>query len=569
MLRWIQIRNFAIADQIELDFDSGLSVITGETGAGKSIIINALGLVLGQRAEASVIKHGNARAEVQAHFDIANLPALKAELAALALDEENECQLRRVILQDAPSKAYINGRAVSVRTLRQIGEQLMDIHSQHEHQSLLRPDTQRELLDKYAGISTQVRELESTYRKLHQACGELAQLRKETSTAHDKLSFLQYQVNELAQFSPEPDEWDALHTSHRRIHHQAELVESIKVAEQALFSGQVDTTPASSQLNLAISSLEKAQDFDAKLEQTTELLQEAQTLILESELNLRQLSESIVLDESELQSIEQRYAGYMELSRKHHVAPDDIYETYRTLLDKLERTQHPEEREQALHDQIRSLAKNYQKRASVISSKRQKQAIGLSRSITAAMQNLAMQGGAFEMSLAATPCSLDIPEDLEDLPPIGQETGYEKVLFKVSTNTGMPKLPLAKIASGGELSRISLGVQMILSNVATINTLVFDEVDVGVGGKTAAVIGKMLAKLGESQQILCITHLPQVASFSKQHYLAQKSQGSKVQLRIQPLSEPEKIAEIARMVGGETQTKESMAHARSLLQNSV
>ena len=535
MLRWIQIRHFAIADQVELDFDAGLSVITGETGAGKSIIIDALGLVLGQRADAGVIKHGHARAEIQVQFDISNLPTLKAQLVDLSLDEDNACQLRRVILADAGSKAYVNSRAVTVGTLRQIGEQLMDIHSQHEHQSLLRPDTQRELLDKYAGISGQVQQLKGIYHELHQACEALNLLRNEAASAHEQLSFLQYQVDELEQFAPEPEEWDTLHTSHQRIHHQAELVESIMVADQALFGSQGErTASASQQLNQAISSLEKAQAIDPTLKQSTDLLIEAQTLLLEGEQNLRRASESIELDEAELQAIERRYAGYMEFSRKHRVEPSDVYANYQKLIAQLGKMQNPDQSEQVLRDQIRLLAKNYQKLADNISAKREKYAVKLSRNITNSMQNLAMQGGQFELNLSKTENGLNLPSELDTLPPIGRETGYEKIVFEVSTNAGMPKQALAKIASGGELSRISLAIQMILSEVAAVNTLVFDEVDVGVGGKTAAVIGKMLAKLGESQQILCITHLPQVAAFGTRHFLAEKRQDEKVQLSIRP-----------------------------------
>ena len=569
MLSWIQIKNFAIADHIELDISSGLSVITGETGAGKSIIINALSLVLGQRADAGMVKHGHQRAEIQANFEISKNIALKQLLTELSLDEDNECQLRRIIHTESGSKAYVNGRSVTASVLRQIGEKLLDIHGQHEHQSLLRSETQRDLLDKYANISADVSALEDCYQSLRQACNTLNQLQTDSASAHEKLAFLQYQAEELEQFSPKLDEWKALNTRHQRIHHQAELAESIQSAEQTLFGDANDSNAVSKQLNLAITELEKAQLIDPQFKQISDILVEAQTLIDESESGLRQASESVSLDEAELAMTEQRYATFMEFSRKHRVKPDQLFDTYQSLLSQLEHSKSPEKNAQALHDKICSSAKQYQQLAGKISRNRRKYAAKLSKNITQSMQLLSMEGGEFEVSLQTVQSNLDLPDDNQELPAIGGEFGYEKIVFQVSTNAGMPKLALTKVASGGELSRISLAIQLILSDIAAVNTLVFDEVDVGVGGKTAAVIGKMLANLARSRQILCITHLPQVASYGAQHFYVNKQQGKQVQLTIHALENEDKVSEIARMVGGETQTEESVAHARTLIQNSV
>jgi len=569
VLTWLQIKHFAIADYIELDLVDGLSVITGETGAGKSIIINALSLVLGQRADASVVKHGQQRAEIQANFDISACEPARVLLAELDLDEGGECQLRRVINAESGSKAYINGRMVTAGILRQVGEYLLDIHGQHEHQSLLRADTQRELLDKYSGIGEQVRNLQTCYHTLTQTLARLEKLRDDSASAHEKLDFLQYQVDELAQFAPLQNEWPVLYANHQRIHHQAELATSVQNAEQALFGNDASPSSVSSQLALAISELEKAQTIDPDLKDISELLLEAQTLVVESESSLRHAGESIAFDENELQSIEQRYAAYMDLARKHRIEPEQVYETYQNLLSQLEMAENPELSEQALLDEIHTLGEQYRKLAKTISSKRAEHARKLSDAVSDAMQTLAMEGGEFEVVLQSVAPALNHSGNESRLAGIGRETGNEKISFEVSTNTGMPSLALARVASGGELSRISLAIQLILSDLATVNSLVFDEVDVGVGGKTAAIIGKMLAQLAKKRQILCITHLPQVAAFGSQHYRVNKYQGEQVQLNIKALDESGKITEIARMVGGENVTEESLAHARSLIVDSA
>ncbi len=568
MLTWLHIKQFAIADEIEMDLKDGLSVITGETGAGKSIIIRALGLVLGQRAEPGVVKHGCTRAEIQANFDISDSPAVKELLTEQELDEENECQLRRVINAESGSKAYINGRMVTAGMLRKLGEKLMDIHGQHEHQSLLRAETQRELLDKYAGISGQVEQLKTCYQKLQKHITRLNQLRLNSASAHEKLDFLQYQVDELSRFAPQADEWTSLYTNHQRIHHQAELAAFVQNAEQTLLGTDSGQSSISSLLGHVISELERAQAIDPAFKDITELLHEAQTLLVESEDGLQRAVESVEFNESELEQIEQRYTAYMEFSRKHRVAPEQLFETYQALLSELDTAENPQQNEQAQLDDIRLLSKQYADLAETISRKRASHAHKLSKAISKAMQSLAMEGGRFDIVLQTVPAISSVSGCEAELSGIGRETGRESINFEVSTNAGMPGQPLSKVASGGELSRISLAIQLILSDLATVNALVFDEVDVGVGGKTAAIIGKMLAQLAQSRQILCITHLPQVAAFGSAHYHVNKRQGKQVQLSIEALDETGKITEIARMVGGENVTDESLAHARGLIADS-
>ncbi len=569
MLTWLHIKDFAIADQIELDLGDGLNIITGETGAGKSIIIKALGLVLGQRADPGVVKHGCKRAEIQASFDISNCKVVKELLAEQDLDEEDECQLRRVVSAASGSKAYINGRMVTVSILRQVGEQLMDIHGQNEHQSLLRADTQRELLDKYAGISEQVKQLAHCHQSLQQCITQLTQLRADFDSAHEKLDFLKYQVGELSRFAPLADEWTNLNTNHQRIHHQAELATLVQNAERALLGTEQGQASLSSQLGYVIAELERAQTIDSGFKDISELLCEAQTLLIESESGLHHAVESVSFDEDELEQIEQRYAAYMEFARKHRVEPEQLYETFQGLLAELDSAENPQHSEQVHLDEIRLLSKQYVALADTVSQKRASNARKLSIAITQAMQSLAMEGGQFDIVLQDVPPGFSLSDCEIELSDVGRETGRENVSFEVSTNTGMPGLALSRVASGGELSRISLAIQLILSDLASVNSLVFDEVDVGVGGKTAAIIGKMLAQLAQNRQILCITHLPQVAAHGTRHYRVNKKQGKQVQLSIETLDEAGKIAEIARMVGGEKLSDESLAHARSLIKEAL
>ena len=579
MLCSLQLKHFAIAEHIELDIRSGLNVITGETGAGKSIMIRALGMVLGQRADSSMVKHGQQRADILASFDISGHQTVQALLKELELNEDGECLLRRVINAESGSKAYINGHMVTAGILRKIGEQLLDIHGQHEHQSLLRNEVQQSMLDKYAGLSDQVAQLQGSYADLRAAINALETLREEADAAHEKLAFLSYQVDGLEQFSPQPDEWETLYSRHQKIHHQAELGASVQAAEQLLFGSLSDSDGANAQLGRAIAELEKAQQIDPALMEVGNLLSEAQTLLNESELGLRHASESLLLDEAELEQIEQRYSGYLDYARKHRVEPQQLFSCYNSLSTQLQAARDPERSEQSLLETISGLARKYQQLAKIISEQRVTAASTLSTQISDSMQSLAMDGGAFIIKLEAVD-TMPCPEGLNDcFAAIGRDFGYEKVRFEVSTNAGMPAQALSKVASGGELSRISLAIQLILSDLASVETLVFDEVDVGVGGKTAAVIGRMLAQLASSRQIICITHLPQVAAFGSSHYYVNKhqvnksqrnkQQGDQVALSIDELDDKGKINEIARMVGGESITEESLAHAQTLIGSSV
>lgn len=566
MLISLQIRHFAIAEELLVSTSKGLNVITGETGAGKSIMIRALSLLLGQRADLSMIKHGKQRAEIQANFEVSNQPKLVALLHYLSLDDEQECQLRRIISVESGSKAFVNGRQVTLRVLHDIGEHLLNIHGQHEHQFLLQADKQRELLDQYANIQEDVLHLGVCYQELNQAIKQLNILQDNAISSQDKRSYLQFQADELDRFSPKNNEWEALQIQHQRIHNQAQLSENIISAEHALFRHEHN---ASEQLSTALHALSNAQEIDPSLTQVQQILLESQTLLNEAEGALNAASESVIFDESELAQIEQRYTTYVDLSQKHKIQPNALFSFHEGLLKQLADMDSPQLNEQAHRKNILSLTTNYQTLSTKISQQRKHYAKKLSTQVSELMQTLAMKGGTFNVRISPVNSNNKLIDETLSLEGVGHEWGNDQIYFEVSTNTGIPVMPLGKIASGGEISRISLALQLILSDQQSAPTLIFDEVDVGVGGKTAAIIGRLLAKLAQNRQIICITHLGQVAAFGNNHFHIEKNQNEHVQLKIIKLDESQRIEEIARMVGGELINTETRAHARALLKQSI
>lgn len=558
MLERIELRNFAIAQHVSAELGDGLTVITGETGAGKSIMMDALALVLGERADSNIVRHGEARAEIEAEFDIRALPKAQKWLTEHDLDDGGLCVLRRIIPADRPSKASINGRSAPATLLRELGEQLVDIHSQHEHQSLLRADTQRELLDRYAGVSNEVRQLATIHDDLSALKTQLARLKHGAQESRDRLELLDFQIQELEAFSPGEQEWTSLAAQHKKIHYLAELNEAVAQALAAIDndSGQSSGQAASrALLHSSQQRLLAASQFAPELEPAVKLLDEIDILLGETQQALAKVAESAELDPAELREIEARYSAFHELSRKHRVEPAQLFSTLAQLLAEKAALSHPEQEEARLKEVIASKQAEYDQLAAQITRQREPAAAQLSEAITALMQSLAMEGGFFQISLTSDP---DTP---------GGRTGRETISFEVSTNRGMPAQAIGKIASGGELSRISLAIQVVVSDLATVPTLVFDEVDVGVGGKTAATVGTLLRQLAASHQIICITHLPQVAAQGQQHLNVSKgaADSQSVSAEVIPLGEAARVEEIARMVGGEHVTEESLAHAKSLI----
>lgn len=552
MLDWIDIKNFAIAKHVELEFGSGLSVITGETGAGKSLIINALDAVLGNRVDTSLVRHGQSIAEIQASFTLPKRHAGLNWLSTNNLEEEGQCLLRRVIPADKTSRAYINGRAVSASQLRELGNLLIDIHGQHEHQSLMKPQAQLALIDQYGKTESMATELASQYKHLKAEQEELERLTAKEKDLKDKLELINFQLNELSAFSPKLDEWPNLEQEHKRLHHQAEVTR-IRLEVGKLLVDADEGAPAIEQLVSARSQLASLTDIVSDTSQHVSSLLEIETLLSEVAREIDSTLNQSELDVEQLASIEARYCEYHSMARKYQTTPEQLFDTYMQMQQTQSALKNPEIEKQVLRASIEEYQIRFNKLADTLSNNRKKAAATLSKAVSESMQVLGMQGGSLQAKLKPIETGKASPN------------GHETIELEVITNPGFPTQALTRIASGGELSRISLAIQVLLAKDKNNVSMVFDEVDVGIGGQTAAIVGKLLDQLSTRSQILCITHLAQVAARGHSHYKVSKSSTDETETHILTLSESDRISEIARMVGGEQVTKESLAHAERLL----
>jgi DNA repair protein RecN (Recombination protein N) len=553
MLTQLYVRDFAIVRELSLAYEPGFTVLTGETGAGKSILIDALALVLGERADSEVIRHGCARAEVSAGFALKPSHSAAKWLKENDLFDDQECVLRRVVEADKPSRGFINGRPVPIQMLRELGEYLVDIHGQHEHQSLLRRDAQRQILDDYADLEDSVRTLAGHYREMESLRERLAALRQQTTDREARVEWLTHQIRELDALALAADEIPALEEEHARLANGAELIEGVQSLSQAI---QEDEEAAvAPQLARAINRLESLVRYDHKLGEIVALLNEASIQIDEAGGRLNHYLESLELDPSRLQAVERRLSTVHDLARKHKVKPEELPVVHARLRTELSEIENLDTSLGKLEEDLGKAGALYLKTAREISRARQSASKKLAKAVTGEMQELGMPGGSFEVSV--TP----LPE--------GETSahGLERIEFLVSANPGQPARPLAKVASGGELSRISLALQVVLAGTGRIPTLIFDEVDVGIGGRVAEVVGRKLRALGESRQVLCITHLAQVAAQGAQHVQIRKqTEGKDTVAEAVPLAERERTMEIARMIGGVEISKQTLAHAKDMLE---
>ncbi len=555
MLLSLSIRDFVIVNQIELAFKPGFTVLTGETGAGKSILIDALELALGGRADAGQIRHGCERAEIAAQFDIHEIPAAQIWLQENALEgEPGICLLRRVIEVNGRSRNFINGYPATLQQLRTAGEWLVDIHGQHAHQSLLRSAKQYELLDAWADKIELARKMASSYRRWQDLCHQRLAWEQNSVQNIQERELLTWQVQELTALGFVPEDWQKLQTDHNRLTHTANLLEATQLGLETLSEGE---TAALSQINSIITRLHTLIDVDHALESLYGQLQSVQVQLQEAVYELKRYQQHLDIDPQKLQAVETRMAAIHGAARKYRTTPEalpELLETMQQRLKVLENTGNGE----ALIEAEKSARNDYENLASELSQARHDAAKNLSGLVTEAMQTLAMAGGRFNVAL--TPLSQ------------GNQHGLEQVEFQVSAHPGLPLRPLNKVASGGELSRISLAIQVITSRAGTIPTLIFDEVDTGIGGRVAEMVGKLLQQLGQTRQVMSITHLPQVAAMGDQHWQVIKSvQAHGKQLpasHIQELDEPARIEEIARMLGGEKLTAATRQHAAEMLRSS-
>ncbi|MBT8526176.1 DNA repair protein RecN [Polynucleobacter paneuropaeus] len=556
MLQNLALRDFVIVDQLELDLASGFTVLTGETGAGKSILLDALGLVLGERADSSQIREGAQRAEISALFEIADEQIAHCNQwlddQGFPIDDEGRALLlKRTIEANGRSRAFINGSVATLAQLREAGDQLVDIHGQHAHQLLLKSGAQRELLDRHAGLLPQVNELGELYKQWHDSRKLLSQAENAGQDIERERERLEWQYEELKALSPLEGEWDSIQVDHARLANAAKIITGCQEVIDGLSESENSAESILSKANLSISDLA---EHDPALSEISQALESAQIQVDEAVHGLNRYLQKIDLDPERLGQLEERMQALHAAARKYRTdtnqLPRLLIETSERL-DALSASQNIE----GLRNKVKEQEGIYLKAAKLLSQKRSKAATELSKLVTAAMQNLSMAGGQLEIAL----------KPLDE----GASFGLEQAEFLVAGHAGSTPRPLAKVASGGELARISLAISVITSKASFTPTLIFDEVDAGIGGAVAETVGKLLRQLGESHQILCVTHLPQVAAQGNQHFKVSKSQsGDKTLSQLNVLSRNERVEEIARMLGGATITDTTRRHARELLEQS-
>lgn len=551
MLVSLHIRDFAIIDELEVELHHGMTALTGETGAGKSILLGALGLLLGDRADAGAVRHGAERADLSASFDISKLARVRDWLQEQSLELDDECQLRRVIAREGRSRAYINGTSVPLQLLRELGEHLVDIHGQHEHQSLMKRDLQRQLLDRHGRHATTLAKLASLHNDWKRVQQDIETILGSGNDRDSRLEFLRFQLQELDELAPQPGEVEALHKELARLSSAGQLLETCASHTETLYD---DDRSAHSLLGQAINDLAPLTAIDPSLKDASELFNNALIQLEEGVGLLRDYRDRVELDPRRQQEVEQRIEGLHKVAAKHHIEPETLPGFHQQLAEQLQQLEQADQRLDALELQRAALQDDYRKTAEKLHKQRLKTARQLSKQVSEAMQTLGMSGGKLEIEISKT--------DPDKLSPLGTD----QVEFRVSANPGQPPAPLAKVASGGELSRISLAIQVIATEASDIPSLIFDEVDSGVGGAVADTVGQQLRSLGEHRQVLCVTHLPQVASQAHHHLQVSKLTGDQTtRTRISTLDEEERVEEIARMLGGQKITKATLDHARDML----
>ena len=552
MLMNLQVRDFAIVEKIDIEFDSGMTVLTGETGAGKSILVDALGLVLGERGSAQLVRGGAKRADFTAEFNISKLELVKAWLSDNALDLDGECLLRRVINADGRSRAFINGNAVPVSQLKNIGKMLLDIHGQHFHQSLGRRSVQRDLLDYFGGLLSQREEVATTYSTWIAIAERLKLLLNADADRASRLDLLAFQVHELDALGLTDGEFDTLNIERQKLQNSGRIADGITATLDALIDSERNNV--NDLIAKATRSLGSLSVFDQSLTPLLEMLNSASIQVSEATEALRRYGEEIDMDPQRHNWVEERLDALQAAARKHRIPVGELSSLLVRLRDEHDELTHSEERGRELEIQVNMMRDEFLCKAHALSKVRHKTGRRFSAAVTEAMTGLGMPGGVFEVSIS--------PLDEDSARPYG----IDNIEFLISANPGQKTQPLAKIASGGELSRMSLAIQVIASGGSAIPTMVFDEVDSGVGGGVAEMVGRRLQEIGENRQVLCVTHLPQVASLADHHFRISKvTDGKSTRTALQALSKDERIEELARMLGGVEITAKTLEHADEML----
>lgn len=554
MLTALTIRDFAIIEELELPLRAGLTVLTGETGAGKSIVVDALQLLCGARAGAEMIRHGAERADISATFDVRDAsPPLRAWLERQALTDE-ALIMRRMIGTDGRSRAWLNGQPMPLQLLREAGSLLIDIHGQHEFQSLTRAPRQRELLDEYGGLAPRLSEVAEACRHCRALSARERELAEAARDRDARLDLLRHQVAELHALELDRGELERLAEERSRLAHRGRLAEAAHGALAVLY--QDETHNAHSAMGRALQALRGAAAIDAQLAPVVALVQEAQVNVREAARELERYAEALELDTSRQNAVESRLAAIEELARKHRVAPAELPARAAALSAELERLERAAVDLHSVRGELSGALAQYRRHAEALSAARAQAAQSLATAVTGHMQALGMAGGRFEVGLAQR----------DDQPA---PHGADEVEFRVSANPGQPLYPLAKVASGGELSRLSLAVQ-VASSSRERRCMVFDEVDSGIGGAVAEIVGRQLRALGQRAQVLCVTHLPQVASQGHQHLrVAKLTDGRVTRTHLSELAQTERIEELARMLGGVDVSSTAREHAREMLRSAA
>ncbi|WP_321322912.1 DNA repair protein RecN [Thiomicrorhabdus sp.] len=550
MLQELSIQNLALIEKLQLQFNTGFTTLTGETGAGKSILLDALGLALGERADSSLVRHNTPKADVTALFEIEKLPHVQSWLVEQELDDDTQCYLRRTVTSEGRSKAYINGYPVAANQLKTLGSFLIDIHGQHEHQTLLSSNKQLDLLDAYANHPKNLSQTHQAFKAWQDLKRQLKQIEEEQADYQSKLELLSFQKNEFDEINPQDGEFDALSEEQSQLSHASE----IKLACDKAYNAIEEEQGAVDSINQAIHALESIIEFSPSLEGLITQLNSSVIEVQEAATEIQHHSENIDLDPQQLQNVEERLSALFGLAKKYNIEAEQLVEKHQQIQEDLARLEQSDASLEILKAELDQAWKNYQDQANSLKKSRQKAAKNLSKIVTEGMQTLGMPNGLFEVALS----------DAEQ----PNTNGTDKVIFNVTANKGQPLQPLAKVASGGELSRISLAIQVATSEVAQLPTLIFDEVDVGIGGGIAEVVGQKMQQLGKDKQIFSITHLAQVASHGHSHlHIAKQTQNNSTTTQVKQLSSEQRIEELARMIGGLTLTEQTLSHAKEMLES--
>lgn len=549
--------DLAVVESLDLNLEYGMSVLTGETGAGKSILLTALGLALGDRADSGYIRPGSKRAEINLDFDISDALVAQEWLEQNDLDNEQQCLIRRIINHDGPSKSYINNRPVTLQLLQQLSKNLVEIHGQHAHLKLLQPEEQRNLLDAYTNSESLASEVASIHKSWHATQEKINQKQRNQQQFSERTELLKFQLNELQQLDLENYDYETISTEHARLANIEQILSVGQKQLNNLFDDEHHSALAL--INQSLSKLEPLCDFATELSETTALLSEAQLQISEAARGLNYFLEAQEIDPQRLAQLEEQLDLIHTLCRKHAITPETLPDKAEQITTELNALINNNNQTEHLQTMLSTHEKQYHLLADNLSKQRQKGANTLQLLISKIIKNLGMGHGEFIIE-----CS---PSNNSSVTAHGKE----EINFLVRPNPGLPAKPLAKIASGGELSRISLAIQVATSHDKTIPTMIFDEVDSGIGGGVAEIVGQRLRQLGEQRQVLCVTHLPQVASQSHHHLFVSKEHSSDITAsNITSLTTTQRIEEIARMLGGITITEQTLAHAEEMLRsNSV